>query len=329
MLKRTLAVVAMLAPALLAGEYPEASIYNGMVRARLYLPDTGRGSYRGTRFDWSGIIFSLEYKGHQFTGRWYERHDPKIHDAITGPVEEFLTNGAGLGYDAAKPGENFIRIGVGTVRKPLGETEYRRFETYDIVDPGKRTVNTNPDSIEFVQDLNGGNGYAYHYRKVVKLTKGKPELVLEHTLKNTGKLPIETSVYDHNFFVIDDEVVGPDIVVEFPFEPKAVTDFKGLAEIKGKDLTYGQELQKGQTAMSELTGFGDTAKDYDFRVENRKSNAAVRIMGDRPLSKLIFWSIRAIACPEPYIQMNIAPGKEFKWRITYLLVSSPSPRPAP
>lgn len=322
MLRRMTVFILMLSAMLLAGEYPEASIYNGMVRARLYLPDVERGSYRGTRFDWAGIIFSLEYKNHQFVGRWYERHDPKIHDAITGPVEEFLTNGAGLGYDAAKPGENFIRIGVGTVRKPLGEKEYRRFETYEIVNPGKRIVNPHPDSIEFVQDLKGENGYAYHYRKVVKLTKGKPELVLEHELKNTGKLPIETSVYDHNFFVIDDEVVGPDIAIHFPFEPKAVTDFKGLAEIKGKDLTYPQELQKGQTAMSELNGFGDTAKDYDFRVENRKSNASVRIVGDRPLSKLIFWSIRTVACPEPYIQMNIPPGKEFKWRIVYDLATS-------
>ena len=47
MFNRTLAVIAMRAPALLAGEFPEASTYNGVVRARLNLPDTGRGSYRG------------------------------------------------------------------------------------------------------------------------------------------------------------------------------------------------------------------------------------------------------------------------------------------
>ncbi len=66
-----------------------------------------------------------------------------------------------------------------------------------------------------------------------------------------------------------------------------------------------------------MQGFGPTAKDYDFRIENRKSGAAVRITGDRPLVKLIFWCIRTVACPEPYIDMDIPPGKEFKWHMAY------------
>jgi len=89
--------------ALMAAGYPEAEISNGLIRAKLLLPDPERGSYRGTRFDWSGIISSLQYQGHEYFGQWYEQHDPKIHDAITGPVEEYRTNNAGLGYDQAKP----------------------------------------------------------------------------------------------------------------------------------------------------------------------------------------------------------------------------------
>jgi len=307
-----------------AAEYPEAGISNGIIRARLHLPDVEQGSYHGTRFDWAGIIYSLEYQGHQYFGRWYERHDPKIHDAITGPVEEFLTKDAGLGYDAAAPGGTFIRIGVGSVRKPAGESQYRRYETYDIVDAGKRTVTKNPDSIEFVHELRGENGYAYVYRKTVRLARGKPELLLEHTLKNTGRRPIETSVYDHNFFVIDNEVVGPEVVIGFPFEPKPLADLKGLAQIRGQDLVYNQELQKGQSVFTEMQGFGDTARDFRFRIENRKSGAGVRIAADKPVAKLIFWSIRTVACPEPYIQMNIEPGREFKWRIAYDFYTLPA-----
>lgn len=308
-----------------AAEYPQAEISNGVVRAKLYLPDARNGSYQGARFDWAGIIYSLEWNGHQYFGRWYERHDPKIHDAITGPVEEFLSasasgsgpDGAGLGYDAAAPGGTFIRIGVGTVRKPPAEKQYRRFETYDIVDPGKRTTRTKKDSIEFVQELRGPDGYAYVYRKTVRLAKGKPQLVLEHVLKNTGSKPIETSVYDHNFFVIDGEVVGPEVLVRFAFPPKNLADFKGLAHFQGNDLIYARDLEKGESVFSELQGYGDAAADNDFRIENRKSRAGVHITGDRPLSRLIFWSIRTVACPEPYIHMDIAPGREFRWRIAY------------
>ena len=56
----------------------------------------------------------------RYFGEWFERHDPLLHDGITGPVEEFLTGDSALGYDEAKAGETFVRIGVGAVRKPDG-----------------------------------------------------------------------------------------------------------------------------------------------------------------------------------------------------------------
>jgi len=122
-----------------AQDYPKADISNGLIRAELMLPDSEHGSYQGTRFDWSGIISSLQFNGHEYFGRGYEHHDPKIHDAIAGPVEEFRTDDKGLGYDKAKPGGTFVRIGIGTVRKP-DEPAYRPFETYEIVDHGAWTI---------------------------------------------------------------------------------------------------------------------------------------------------------------------------------------------
>src|SRR5580704_12863042 len=61
-------------------DYPKAEISNGLVRARLYLPDTAKGFYEGTRFDWAGIVHSLEYQGHNYYGQWYSRSDPRVHD---------------------------------------------------------------------------------------------------------------------------------------------------------------------------------------------------------------------------------------------------------
>ena len=37
--------------------YAESILTNGSLKARLYLPDSQKGYYRGTRFDWSGINF--------------------------------------------------------------------------------------------------------------------------------------------------------------------------------------------------------------------------------------------------------------------------------
>src|SRR6266446_3768929 len=79
-----------------AADFPQAQISNSRIRAKVYLPDAQSGYYRATRFDWSGVIASLEWNGHSYFGQWFERYDPKLHDAITGPVEEFLTRNAGL-----------------------------------------------------------------------------------------------------------------------------------------------------------------------------------------------------------------------------------------
>ena len=221
----------------LAGQdYPKAEITNGLIHAELMLPDAQHGSYQGTRFDWSGVISSLQYKDHQYFARWYEHHDPKIHDAITGPVEEFRTNDSGLGYDEAKVGGTFVRIGIGTVRK-------------------------HKDRIEFTQRLRSDEGYAYVYTKTVRLVKGRPQLLLEHSLKNTGTKTIDTTQYNHNFFVIDHEAVGPDVVAKFVFPPVATRGFKDRAEIVGNEIRFPRDIEGKNGVFSELTGSQDDVKD--------------------------------------------------------------------
>jgi hypothetical protein len=306
-----------------AQDYPHAVISNGVIHATLMLPDTKNGSYQGTRFDWSGIISSLQFAGHEYFGRWYEHHDPKIHDAITGPVEEFRTNDSGLGYDEAKAGGIFVRIGVGTVRKPE-EKAYRPYDTYEIVDPGKWTIRRHKDRIEFTHRLSSDLGYAYVYNKTVRLVKGKPELLLEHSLRNTGTKLIDTTQYDHNFFVIDHEVVGPDIQVKFAFAPVAQRGFNGRAVIDGDEINFPRNLEGRNGVFSELTGSSKTVKDYDFRVENLKTGAGVHITSDQPLEKVNFWAISTVASAEPYIHLRIAPGQEVHWTIRYEFYSFPS-----
>ena len=301
---------------LVAQDFPKAEISNGVIHAELMLPDSQRGSYRGTRFDWSGIISSLQFGEHEYFGRWYEHHDPKIHDAITGPVEEFRTDDKGLGYDEAKPGGTFVRIGIGTVRKP-DEAEYHPFQTYEIVDPGKWTIHKHKDRIEFTQRLKSEEGYAYIYRKTVRLMKGKPELRIEHSLKNTGYKAIETTQYNHNFFVIDHEVVGPDVAVKFAFAPVPQRGFANRAEVQGQKIVFPHELEGKNGVFSELTGSSKDVKDYDFRVENVKSGAGVHITSDQALDKVNFWAIRTVASAEPYIKLRIEPGKESHWTIRY------------
>lgn len=305
-----LASFALAAIVVVQAPFPQAEISNGRIHAKIYLPDAESGYYRATRFDWSGVISSLEWRGHSYFGQWFQQHDPKKHDAITGPVEEFTS----VGYADTRPGESFIRIGVGAVRKP-DEPAYRQFATYEIADPGKRAVTKKPDSIEFIHEVGDTAGYAYVYRKVLRLDGDA--LVLEHHLRNTGRKPIVTTVYDHDFFMLDGQPTGPDFVVRFPFALTAKTAPGGLAEIRGKDFVFLQELQPRQSFQTELLGFGASPADYDFRVENHRTGAAVRQTGDRPMSKINLWFPRTAICPEAFLDLRVEPGRETSWKIRY------------
>src|SRR5687768_13499611 len=176
------------------GEPPQARISNGIVNVELYLPDAENGYYRGVRFDWAGVMPRVEYKGHTYHGQWFETYHPTNHDAIMGPVEEF----GPLGYDEAKPGETFLKIGVGSLLKP-DERQYAFSKFYKIANGGKWKVKEKPDEIQFTHMLTDNN-YGYEYKKTVKLIKGKPRLVLMHSLTNKGKRYMNTTVYNHNFF---------------------------------------------------------------------------------------------------------------------------------
>jgi hypothetical protein len=305
--------------ALAMDDIPTVEITNGTIRAKIYLPDAERGYYRGTRFDWSGVIGSLEYAGHRYYGPWFDRIDPPVRDftylgreivvgrasGVTGPAEEFMTGETALGFDEAAPGETFVKIGVGVLRKPA-DGKYDRFGTMQVVDSGTWTVKAGRSEVEFRHELSApATGYAYDYRKQLRLPKGEPRLVMEHALRNTGRKPIRSEVYNHNFLVLDGLGPGPGVAITLPFpvqvDPPLPPD---LAEVRGSQILYRKALAGRDTVYTSIR-------------EHAKAGAGYRVTGDRPLSRMALWSIRSNVSVEPFIRMDIPPGGEFTWKYTY------------
>jgi hypothetical protein len=321
---KAVVALALLASAAQA-EPPEAYIRNGKIEAKLYLPDAEHGYYRGARFDWSGVIARLEYDHHNYFGVWFPKYEPALHDAITGPVEEFRSEDGALGYAEAKPGELFVKIGVGALQKP-DESEYKFVKPYKIVSTGTWVIRPSADAVEFEQELKDVRGYSYVYSKRVRLANGKPELILEHKLKNTGKREIVTQVYNHDFYVFDGQPTGPAFSIHFPFEVKAVEPLGDAASIRDGEITYTRELQEGghEAVAGYLTGFGPSAQDNNIRVENSKLGMGVEESINQPISKLYLWSIRTTVCPEAYIALKIAPGASAKWQTKFRFYTFPA-----
>jgi hypothetical protein len=315
-----------------SGSSPEAEIANGSIRVRLYLPEANTGFYRGTRFDWSGVIGGLQYSGLDFFPQWFQRSDPSVHDyvyeggdivagpctAITGPAEEFVTRGKGLGFDEAKVGDTFIKIGVGVLRKSHAG-DYDPYRLYPIQDGGQWTVVRSSDSMEFRHELrDSSTDYAYEYQKTVSVIGDKARMVLDHSLRNTGKRVIETSVYNHNFLYLNRLSPGPDFSITVPFRIRgAQPSASSAAYVRDNRISFSRELSGEDRVYLDIKGFGTDPKDYDIRIENRSVGLGVRITGDRPLSRMALWAIRAPLSIEPFIDIKIEPGEEFTWQIQY------------
>jgi len=304
--------------------YPGLEIANGVLKAGLHLPDPEKGSYRATRFDWSGIVYSLEYKGHQYFGQWYPRHDPLVHDAITGPAESFDGEGQ-LGFEEAAPGGLFLRIGVGHAVRP-DSRPFSAFTTYKLADPGEWKVTHGKNWVEFRHAVANKIGYAYTYVKRITLVPGKPEMVISHRLANAGPKPIRGTQYNHNFFVIDQQPSGPGYRVIFPFPLKPLGNFRGMLDAQGNELVFYKEFTGNLSVQSWLEGFGKSPRDYDIRIENRPAGAGVRITSDRPIVRLNFWTRRETVCPEPYIAISVDPGRTQTWEYRYLFYTLDQPR---
>lgn len=311
---KTVFVLLFIAVNCIAQKYPNATISNGLITAKILLPDEGNGYYQGTRFDWAGVVSDLEYKGHSFFGIWNPKFEEGLHDAIMGPVDEFMV----IGYEEANVGESFLKIGVGALLKPE-ESTYSRFKTYEIKNHGKRKVKARKDEIQFTQKLKMPNAYAYKYSKKLELVDA--HLVLTHTLKNTGDKTIETSVYNHNFFMIDKEPTNANIKTTFAFDVKAegtVRGFGTTAKIEGSSIIFNRAVNASENVFSsKMTGFGNTSEDYNIRIENLKTKAGVHITSDQAIDKMIFWACATTSCPEAYTKIEVPPGETLKWNINY------------
>ena len=357
-----------------AQTYPSHQMTNGEITATVYLPDAKNGFYTTTRFDWSGAIASLKYKGHDYYGTWFSK-TTDIYDfgyegpskdvisadftAMVGPAEEF----GEVGYNDAPAGGLFVKPGVGVLKRD--EMNYNHSRQYVIANGGKWDVKTSRDAVEFTHTLDEPSiNFGYVYTKVVRLTPGKPQMTISHVLRNTGAKPIVTNVYNHNFTTIDKQATSADVEITVPWpmtraargggagrqgaargtppggaparQGQAPVDpyaplgagermgtqcgqpqMQSLAGPQGNKLVYSKALEGAECYSASFTGFGTEAKDNDIRIENKKVGAGVHIKGDRPLTRLAYWSIRTVVAPEPYIDLNVAPGQQFTWTYTY------------
>jgi hypothetical protein len=111
-------------------DHPHVRLTSGGMNAVVFLPDVEKGYYQAARFDWSGLVACVSLNGHTFFGEWFNRYDPMTNDAVTGPAEEFREP---IGYDDAKPGDPFVKLGVGVLKR-INDQPYTIGGAFPILD---------------------------------------------------------------------------------------------------------------------------------------------------------------------------------------------------
>lgn len=303
---------------------PHAEISNGIVSAKVYLPGPA-GFYGGTRFDHNGIVAHATYKGQDYGRPWFSGVSRAVHDftwhkgqvivqpasAVMGPAEEFDS----IGFQAAGMGGDFLKIGIGMLKRDTEKEDH--VHPYPIVNAGSVRSRATKTDVRITQTMNDkASGYGYRYTKTIRMVPGKAQMVIEHSLTNTGGKDIDTNVYCHNFLTLSPG--NENITITAPFAIKAERPFApDAAAVDGKTIRYLRAVKEGESVTSPISGFGNTASDFDFTVMNTKTGFGQRIRGDQPPARINFWSIATNASWEPYVAIALKPGQSKRWTYTY------------
>jgi hypothetical protein len=294
--------------------FPCIILENNEMKATIYTPNSKTGYYRGSRFDWSGMVGRVEFRGHTYFADWQKPHAPDNPEHGIGPAEEFDMD-APPGFAETKINESFMKIGVGKLVRSEQPANYFFNNRYVIDEPGIWTITAGRRCAEFNQSLGDTRGWAYQYAKRISIEESK--LIITHTLKNTGTQPIASEQYCHNFISIDTAAIGPDYRVIFPFQPTITDDmakgFEGLATLQKSVLQIAQILPEGRSLWASFGGLKNAAAENGFSVENMKTGAMISIKGTLPPSKFNFYAVRSAICPEPFVKIQAHPGESVTW----------------
>lgn len=187
--------------------------------------------YTSSRFEHGSMIGDIVFGGDKSVygrGLWRTPHDPSWPESGVGLASEFgcgdngvtcvgkgdITNGV-LGYESAKSGEPFLKIGVGALIKGscpdcTGDDngDYKFNSPYKFYRPPKWNVLPSPGSneITFLSEESLGE-YGYRVQKTARLDGNV--LTVRSLLSNTGKKQFTTPWYSHHLFTGDNDAVGP------------------------------------------------------------------------------------------------------------------------
>ncbi len=274
--------------------------------------DAGR-YYRGVRFTPVAAVIRATLDGEEFL-MFETEHDPL--QAAAGLFAEFDLVNSPPGFDEAKDGDAFVKIGVGALKK--NTPSYTFYKPYEVVRPARTEAIWKDSAVVFRQVCEAVNGYGYELEAA--LIVGVDRIDINWSLKNTGDKPFETQQYAHNCFSFNKQPVGPDYVVDFPYDFTA-DGLQPEQKQVGRRLDFMAEIPKAVNIKV------DSPTGYDgpntLSARHLKSGHEVTCLTSLPGARTMVHAAKVYLCPEQFITIRLKPGESATWSRQYVFTFKP------
>ncbi len=287
---------------------------NNTLEIQIDLPEEG---YNFSRFDWSAKITQVKF---QIIPLSIAERIDIMSDADLGKgfYNEFGIDSA-LGFEETAIGGWFHKIGVGLLKKE--DDQYLFHKKYKIKPaPAQFKITTAPNKILISCISAAVIGYAYVLKKEIALQGSG--FTINYQLENTGEKDIRTDEYVHNFMAINNELMGSDYVLKFPFQLKP--------ELFGETVNNEQKVILGpnkigfrgtpeeQFFFSNLSGGENVETSWELL--HHKHKIGISEAASFKTNKVNLWGWKHVISPELFIDIFIKPGQSKEWSRVYKVV---------
>lgn len=285
------------------------SLKNNNLEVHIDLP---LENYNFSRFDWTGKIVAVKFKGIYVSGA--EKLKPENKNSVgKGFYNEFGIDKP-IAFNETAEGEWFHKIGIGALKK---EGEHYEFSKGYKIQPASFEFSYEENKVSIECKSEKINGYSYILKKEIQLYENGFEI--KYQLHNTGEKTITTNEYNHNFLAINEELIGSDYILKFPFQLnpelfEASVNPEGKVVIGQNDITFNG-TPKEQFFFSDLSGSKNVKASWELI--NTKHKIGISETGSFKTTRVNLWGWKHVICPELFFDISVEPGKVCEWSRTY------------
>ncbi|MFZ9046541.1 MAG: hypothetical protein ACO2ZZ_11800 [Cyclobacteriaceae bacterium] len=273
--------------------------------------DLPEENYQSTRFDWTGKIVQLIFKGKTLAGKEKEIGE-RASDGL-GFYNEFGFDQP-IGYEDTSTGEWFHKIGLGMLKKE--QAVYHFSQSFELM-PAKIEVTSTDTEVMFTCIGENHNGYGY--RLVKKVALHEDGFSIHYQLYNTGDRQLRTNEYVHNFIALNETAINQNYELDFPF---IIRPDQFIETINPEDAVRisnrGIRFHHGPTRafyFSNLTGYEQ--KKASWRILHTSEKLSFSEQTDFKTDCVNLWGTGYVICPELFKQIDLPAGASDQWMRRY------------